>query len=146
MTTKCSDRNCFLLACDSRILSAVRDELSARGPAGEEFCVHHAANFADACSKLNEVAHFKVVAVELSFDVDRMFDLLNVLSDFGPPERVICFRGYPPRIAVSSDRAIATVARLIANAEFRDLSHLLVKDAAGDTTSQVAEYLRFREQ
>lgn len=117
MKTNCSTGDgCLLLACDSDLVPNASAAVNQH-----EYCIHHVRTFNEAAEYLQH-AQPAVVMVELGFDVDRMFDLLNAVRKMHPVSKIVCFRGQPPRVVASCDQAVATVARLIANADFWDLT------------------------
>lgn len=109
-----------LVACDKSVLPVVNPILASRGRS-----VEHVTSFSAASEKANQ-QRYDVIMVEILFDGGaRLFDFLRVVRRTSNAEtRIICFRGERPRLEQSNaaDTAIASVARLIANAEFCDLS------------------------
>jgi hypothetical protein len=112
-----SNNTTVLVACNADALCAVEHVLSEY-----KDCLHYAFSFDEARNFVLGDRAPDLVIIEMSFDGDRMFDLMKLLARRSLGIPVICFRGQPSRLLVTCDQAVAAVVKLIANAEFWDLS------------------------
>lgn len=111
-----------LLACDQTLLTSVFPLFEDR-----VLDIRHVQRLSEACELISH-RRFDLVMIDIFFDGGlQMFDLLRSIRNNNVHEhsRIVCFRCLPPKTmaAGSCDAAVASVAKLIADAEYWDLTN-----------------------
>jgi hypothetical protein len=108
----------MLVACDESLFPSMCSLIDAVSKSAE-----HVDTF-EAAVDLASRKHFDIVMVEIFFDGGlRLFDLIRMIrASDSRNARIICFRGTPALVSGVCDDAVAHAAKVIAGAEYWDLS------------------------